>query len=99
MTIYSEIKLRRPTEETCLNIEKIIDKYPEISASKALTRYINDVSRTEQIIIDLTNENRELKKLNQLQEFELYSVKLKLNDIRSTYGRLNSLLTGDKNET
>lgn len=89
---FSEVKLRKLDDNVTLELNAIMNYYQQVSASGGLTQYILEFSRTKDRILNLENQNRELRN-------EIYSLKStvaekddKLNAIKNTYETLVKLM-------
>lgn len=76
---WTEIKLRNPSQTTCREIETMMTDLRELSASKALERYINKYSSNKGYQDQLWNTQQEL--LHDLEKkdqvIDIYKEKLR----------------------
>lgn len=89
---YSEIKLRNPDKVTCKNMATIISHYGSTSASKALTRLINDFPKILKELKDKRDLIEELENAMRVEENKVQHYHGRLEDIKRQRQLLDDLI-------
>ena len=90
---WSEIKLRKPSQEICDNMQLIMSDFSEISASKALERLIVSYPNHQMKISDLESYNAELKSKVWNLENQIKEKNRIIESIRQAYKCFTDLIS------
>jgi len=92
---FSEVKLRKIDDDVTYELNEIMDHYKQLSASGGLTHYILDLSKTKSRIVELEQENEELKRAIRTLKSTILEKEGKVQAIQSTFATLINLLKPD----
>ncbi|MGB4776466.1 MAG: hypothetical protein WBP45_14915 [Daejeonella sp.] len=90
---WSEIKIRKPDEAICKQVNLIMENYNASSASKALEIYIKQFTSNQEKVNRLQTENNELKhQLNEVKD-QLSTQVDKLKVVKDNYERFQESIS------